>query len=235
MQVNLSEKILSHLAGSSKVNPVFESELLVLGRNIDVIKELNNLDLSRKIVRCKIIKNGQSNEIIYLSGQVVAGKLNLHNLSSGKPLTKEKLKYCKSCDQDLPRKLFAKRAHKCISCTEKLEKSTSKVRNPAANLRPAKKEKATTTRICLICKVPHPSSEFLGRSRMCLATKDQHERYKAEKHNARHEKYRLKVKAQGHGLVLGTGRPSNRKGVVLSAEIKAKISAGQRARYQQRV
>ena len=238
MQINLSEKILGRLAGSSKVNPVVISDLLTLGKDSDVAKELNNLDLSRRIVRCAITINGQSNEIIYLAGQVVAGKLNLHNLSSVKPAPKEKSRYCKSCNQDLPQKLFAKRAHKCISCTKKLEKPIAKACKQAVSAKLAKKKLAkkkaevAATRFCLICKEPHHKSEFLGQSQMCIATKDQHERYKAAMHSARQDRYRLKAKEQGNGLSLGTGRPSNRKGVILSAETRAKISIGQMARYQ---
>lgn len=233
MQVNLSEKILGRLAGSSKVNPVVMSDLLTFGKDSDVAKELNNLDLSRKIVRCAITINGQSNEIIYLAGQVVAGKLNLHNLSSGKPAPKEKTRYCKICNQDLPRQRFSKRAHKCISCTKKLEKPIAKACKQAASAKLEKKKaEAATTRFCLICKEPHHKSEFLGKSQMCMATKDQHERYRAGMHSARQDRYRLKAKEQGNGLSLGTGRPSNRKGVVLSAETRAKISIGQMARYQ---
>ena len=232
MRVNLSEKILGRLAGSSKVNPVVMSDLLTFGKDSDIAKELNNLNLSRKIVRCAITINGKSNEIIYLAGQVVAGKLNLHNLSSGKPAPKEKTRYCKICNQDLPRQQFSKRAHKCISCTKKLGTQIAKNKKIFTNIKKEKKEKTTTTRFCLICKEPHHKIEFLGKSKMCMATKAQHERYRAGMHSARQERYRLKAKEQGNGLSLGTGRPSNRKGVVLSAETKAKISMAQIARYR---
>ena len=141
MQINLSEKILGRLAGSSKVNPVVMSDLLTFGKDGDIAKELNNLDLSRKIVRCAITINGQSNEIVYLAGQVVAGKLNLHNLSSVKPAPKEKSRYCKSCNQDLPRQQFSKRAHKCISCTKKLGTQIAKNKKIFTNIKKEKKEK----------------------------------------------------------------------------------------------
>jgi hypothetical protein len=228
MQVSLSEKILSRLSGSNSVNPVIEGDLLKLGRKHDVVQELNILDLSRKIIRCKITKGGSTSEFIYLSGQIVRpGELRLHNPSGGKKEIKERARHCRGCDKDLPRHAFAIHARKCMDCTTEIKKPPHKVSKEA------KKETNVGTRICLICKVSHPRSAFLGQSRKCLATKDQHERYKAEKHSASQTRWRTKSKLEKeNSTYVGTGRTSNRKGVILSAEIKEKMAASQRARYQ---
>ena len=227
MQVALSEKILRHLSGSNSVNPVIESQLLKLGRKSDVIQELKTLDLSRKIVRCRITKNGASNEVIYLAGQIVGpGELRLHNLSGSKKTITERRRYCKNCDQDLPRQLFAVNARKCMDCMKKL---------PIKVCKPVVAAKQIGTRLCVICKERHPQDAFIGYSRMCLATKDQHARHKKNGQKIRQGRLLAKYKAEKEGVItLTTGRPSNRKGIVLSAEVRAKISEGQRIRHQQR-
>lgn len=227
MQVSLSEKILSNLAGSSSARPVIECDLFKLGRKSDVARELNTLDLARKIIRCKITRYGESTELIYLSGQIVGpGKLSLHNLSSGKAVAQEKLKYCKGCDKDLPRQVFSKYAHKCMTC----EKSSPKVCKQTG------KGRGVGTRLCIICKTQHPYSAFIGKSRMCLDTKDQHAEYKQSLQSKRQRAYSKRVKERiGQGQAPDPARRiSSRKGVTLSDETRAKIAASQKAAHQRR-
>lgn len=226
MQVSLSEKILSQLSGSNRVNPVVESQLLKLGRKADVVKELNNLDLRRKIVRCKVTKNGASNEVIYLSGQLVCpGELRLHNLSGGKAYKERSnnTKYCRGCKQDLPRQSFKENTRKCIECH--LKKPVPKIYKQTG------KERDASTRICIICKAPHPIIAFTGKTRMCLATKDHHASHKAKLHSAGQKRWREKCTANKTNNA-GTGKTSSRKGVILSAETRAKMTSAQKARHQ---
>ncbi len=163
MQVGLSEKILNRLAGSSSVNPVIASELSKLGAQRDVARELESLDLSRKIIRCKVTKGETSKELVFLSCQIVSnGRLYLENLPKERDKTKPaSLRHCKGCNKDLLANNFARYRQQCIACDK-----PTKVKS--------------ITRYCLICKKHHPHSAFPGKSKMCIATKDRHAQYVAD-------------------------------------------------------